>query len=210
MATRPGRAAISADEVRSLLASNRHRLDQTLSSRAIATVYTLDDGRAVCVYERGRGVLWQSGKELAEAFERRSVPRPASLPNVASFVSRVPQLISEFALLLSLPRERLDGTLQSLAVVDRALRRLGPKRVLAEDLFPGLVAYVGEVIRAHTDADWQLQGSGESAEPGLTDGKGRWRPLLGIFKEVLEHGRSASMYGFAQVEILAHRASSEK
>jgi hypothetical protein len=80
------------------------------------------------------------------------------LPQGPRFIEAVPSLIDELAGHLKLPRESLDGSFESLHVVDAALKKIRPRKRILEtpNFFAGIVAYTGEVMRKRTGGKWKL------------------------------------------------------
>ncbi|MBI3911833.1 MAG: hypothetical protein HY320_13000 [Armatimonadetes bacterium] len=116
------------------------------------------------------------------------------LPGGSSFPDCVPGLIDQLALRLRIPREQMDGSLDSLEVVDATLRRMEDAEGIAPDdpdLIAPVVAYVGEVLRKAVDGEWEMVFDKEHQvwEPYIVDKRGRrYNPWLEPCKALLEDG----------------------
>jgi hypothetical protein len=119
----------------------------------------------------------------------------------------VPELIDELSARLTLPPDALDRTVDSLALVDDAVRRLDPKKRMGGDLFDSLVAYVGEVIRASTDGVWEtrLASDRETSEPWVVARSGARHPPFAIVSQELDAGIDGSLRGALLGELAARR-----
>jgi hypothetical protein len=183
-------------------------IDHELSSMMRLTVYVGPDGGALLDLGEGRGRLYRSREELKrmyEAAERRiaSGPRLRSthLPMGPEFLQSIPDLVSRLPDLLRLPKGGLDLTIESLKAVDTAVHRFGRRRLLRPDVFPALVAYVVEAIRRANGGQWEMRPmeTGTDLEPVLIFPNGEVCKMLGIFEDLYEYGRKASLYAFAKV-----------
>jgi hypothetical protein len=116
-------------------------------------------------------------------------------------------MAAELPPLLGIKPELLDYTEGSLDFVDKAIRRLGSERIMTAEVFPSLMAYVGEVIRRQVHGAWELRSTdgGKRLEPEIVEITGGRHQLLRIYKELLEHGRTASMRAFVHVALRKHR-----
>ena len=177
-------------------------------------MYVLEDGGAVIVSKDGSGAHWFSCEELVSghravvkaALERKD-PLTELLPNPERFRTDVPTMVGELPTLLGIKSESLDYSEKSLDAVDRAIRRLGSERFMSGEVFPSLIAYVGEVIRRHVRGVWEIRSTSDGArlEPEIVEITGGRHQLLPIYKELLEHGRTASMRVFVHVALRKHR-----
>ena len=83
--------------------------------------------------------------------------------------------------------------------VEKALRRLSPEQLLTPEVFAPLTAYVGEVLRNKTNGRWEMRRATDTErtwEPWIVDPSGRAYAPFGIYKELLENGRSSSLRAF--------------
>jgi hypothetical protein len=185
-----------------LMKETPHVLDRELSigSGRIGNVFALADGRALIYAERGRSMLYPSRDELAAAlradYERIRQGYSALLdvlPQGESFAAAVPELLLEAPARLTVEdASALDFSMQSLALVDAAVRRLGRTKALSAEVFPWLVAYVGEVIRREVAQagrwEMRLEEDGLTWGPYIVDARGNLFPVLRFYKDLLEHG----------------------
>ncbi|MDI1433968.1 hypothetical protein QHF89_31005 [Polyangium sorediatum] len=161
----------------------------------------------------GRGTLYASRQELMEKLEElrnRPPERPfhmleGNLPQGPHFIEAVPSLLDELARTLKIPRESLDSSFDSLYLVEKALKKIRPKRRILEipNLFPGLVAYAGEVMRKATGGEWFLTEVGGSIhEPYVRYGPGgrTMNPWLELYKSITEPGPIA-LHVLVSVEV---------
>lgn len=132
-------------------------------------------------------------RAFAAAIEARTAKPPGhplgdAYPAGAGFIEAVEDLIAQLPAKLGIPAESLDGSVDGLAFVDRAVRRFGGQACLDDPiLLSGLVAYVGEVARGASGGSWQITGSGFEWEPVIVGDARTFRPFV-IFKEILESG----------------------
>jgi hypothetical protein len=191
------------------------RLDEELTRMAGLgiTVHLLVDGGAVVLLPDGSGRLWTSRDDLfrrvrqaTDAIETGTDEMAQLTPLDESFAAQVPELIARLRDLLSLDAEVLNLTEKSLAVVDKVIRKAGVERVLTPDLFPSLVAYVGEVIRVAIAGTWEVRydHSRRCWEPFVLFPDGSEYAALGIYDEIQENGRRVSLEAVAHVAISRH------
>ncbi|MDC3953512.1 hypothetical protein [Polyangium jinanense] len=167
----------------------------------------------------GRGDLYASRQELMQKREELrnrppEVPRhmlEGHLPQGPHFVEAVPSLIDELAKLLKIPRESLDSSFDSLQLVDKALKKVRPKKRILEipNLFPGLIAYTGEVMRKATGGEWWLnEVAGPIYEPYIRYGPGsRYMDAWGEMYKSITEPRALSVATIVYAE-LAHAGGS--
>jgi hypothetical protein len=137
----------------------------------------------------------------------RNDPLTDVLPDPERFPSEVDALVAKLPQLLRIDVSVLDFSEDSLDVIDSAIRRLGSERLLTGDVFPSFVAYVGEVIRRHVNGVWELSAPREGmlSAPDVVDVTGKRYSVLRIYKQLLEHGRDASMRAFVHAALRTHR-----
>jgi hypothetical protein len=115
-------------------------------------------------------------------------PLGTRFPGGMGFIEAVPSLIEDLPGKLKLRPKTLDGSVDGLSKVDRAVHRVGGQRCLDDpDMMAALVAYVGEVIRNVTGGDWAIDAERKHWEPVVAGPDGQRYATFGIFKEVLEH-----------------------
>lgn len=103
----------------------------------------------------------------SHAFEGRLASTP-------QFPDHVDRLISELSKALKIPESLLDQTVESILVVERAIRRHGRKRVAAGPLLDGVLAYVGSVVARQVEGTWTmlLAEQGQMLLPCIVDKDG--------------------------------------
>jgi hypothetical protein len=192
--------SVTKSEADALLAEENWTLDPE-NSDTLMQEYVSDRGEVLLVRKYGRSTLYASRKELIEK-RAESSKRPWSthvleglLPQGPRFIEAVPSLIDELAQHLKLPRESLDGSFESLHAVDAALKKIRPRKRILEtpNLFAGIVAYTGEVLRNETGGIWKLnEVAGDIHEPYIHFGEQNRRyinPFLEPYKAIAEHTR---------------------
>jgi len=205
---------LTARGLQNLLNRVMHRLDPELSSELECDVYVLEDGGAVLVARDGAAVHWYSCEELISGHRdslRRALERQDQLldvlPQPERFNRDVPSLVAALPALLRIDACLLDFSEGSLDALDSAIRRLGCERILVAEVFPSLVAYVGEVIRRQVNGSWEVRTTREGTrhEPDIVDPAGGRYGVLRIYKQLLEYGRTASMRAFVHSALTTHR-----
>jgi hypothetical protein len=192
------------------------RLDEELTRMAGMgiTVHLLADGAALVLLPDGAGRLWTSRDDLfrrvrraMDAVETGADEMAQLTPSDESFAAQVPELIARLPGQLGLDVEVLNLTEKSLAAVDTVIRKAGQERVLTPDLFPALVAYVGEVIRVAIAGTWEVRYDDRRRcwEPFVVFPDGAEYAALSIYDEILENGRRASLEAVAHVAIASGR-----
>jgi hypothetical protein len=157
---------------RRLLDETPHVLDRELSV-GTGKVFALADGRV-------------------ERIKQGYSPMLEILPQGEGFAAAVPELLREAPARLGIDASALDFTVESLSLLDAAVRRLGRMKAVSPEVFPWLLAYVGEVIRrtATVGGRWEmrLEEDGRTWIPWIIDARGNLFPVLGFYKDLLEHG----------------------
>ena len=206
------RKKLTAKAAGDLLSRVSHRRDAAMSREFMGDFFVLDDGGAVFLDSDGTGLHFYSYDEVVALYwddVRHAKEHKGSvaelLSDIKRFIDDLPALIAELPAALSVKPESLDFSEASLDLVDSAIRRLGRKRILMPNAFPSLTAYVGEVIRRYVEGTWTLRDVGNGlSEPDIVDATGSPCSLLRLYKELLEHGRNASMRAFVRSVVLLH------
>ena len=203
--TRPNSKALSRAEVKEMMrevkASAR---DERMSKRCLCDVYKLPSGSALLVLADGTGRVYGSYHDFEAFLDDNSAAKVFQelLPQQKYFVDDVAALVSKLPRLIGVDASYLDLSERSLRVVDEALRQFDESRILSAELFPSVLAYVGEVVRRGIDGEWQvLQQADGTWEPDIVDKRGNRCGLLRIYKELMEYQREASLTAFAYVTI---------
>jgi hypothetical protein len=156
--------------------------------------------------------LWDSRDELAAGQKKvltqvgggRSSWR-TELPQQEHFIDAMPELLRALPGLLDLDPVALDFNEASLGLVDVAVRRLGQQRVLTAEIFPSVLAYVGEVIRRAVGGRWEMRRDEKNDEwdPWVVAPDGRECPMLRIYKGILEEEEEEPVFlgAFASYQI---------
>jgi len=206
---------LNASQVQALLRDAPHTRHAELSQRLFHEFLIFADGRALLRLADGSGSLIESFDEFMEAREvgRRLMdtgpvhPLRLLIPESATFLERVPELLDTLPALLEVDGTALDLSEASLAVIDDGLRRNGSARFLTPELFPALTAYVGEVIRVATAGKWEMRfvEAEQVWEPWIIDPAGRAYSAFMFFKELHEYDESSSsVQGFVGGQLRAH------
>jgi len=153
--------------------------------------YVSDKGELLFIKDRGRSQLYESRQALRDAYaENRADTRRShhclegQIPQGPHFIEAVPALIDELAVFLKLPREKLDGTYESLEAVDAALKKVRPKRRILEtpNFFAAIIAYTGEVMRKAVNGVWWLRPAEDGVyEPHVLLEEGKFKDDLNPF-----------------------------
>jgi hypothetical protein len=152
---------VSGHELREYL---KLPVDKALSKPG-EEVRILPDGRVLWRLPAVRlARTWPSREAFTEERRRgeediaksRSAPHPAValLPPIDDFLRDVEAHARSLGPRLRIPDEALDGTVASLAAVDKALKRIPRAERPVPDLVTPLVAYVGEVFRKASGGRW--------------------------------------------------------
>jgi hypothetical protein len=193
----PKSRMVDANTAEFLLRDRNGQIDSTLRGRTTTRRYILDDGGALVLSPDGSGRHWESYRELmnwVEALDREAhtgsnMLHPL-LPLADEFIRHIPELVTSLPRLLRVDPASLDGTEESIAVIDIVVDELGSGHFSTPDVFQSVVAYVGEVIRRRIDGSWdvQLGQDGRTWEPDIIDRYGKKCSLLRLYNEILEHG----------------------
>lgn len=105
----------------------------------------------------------------------------ASMPQQEHFIQEIPQLLEALPGRLSMAPEKLDFTPASVGKLEWAVKRFGKMDCVAPEIFPCLLAYLGEILCRTTGAHWQLR---LSVQDGRT-----WEPWI-----VMPSGHSCQFF----------------
>lgn len=196
---------VTKAEVKALMAEGTWTRDPDNCDPYLCEAYVSERGEFLRVRPTGRGQLYASRQAfMAKLEELRNRPPEryshvleGNLPQGPHFAEAVPSLIDELARTLKIPRESLDNSFDSLRLVDDALKKIRPKKRILEipNLFPGLIAYAGEVMRKASGGEWWIneisETTGPMYEPYVRYGPGGryMNPWLEIYKSITEPGR---------------------
>ena len=103
--------------------------------------------------------------------------RPSVLTGInlygLEFEKHIPDLILSIAIQLKIPETKLDKSVESLDLIDKALDDKIINDDLYYDLYLPLVAYIGEVYIKNEGGKWTQQLKGETWEPYIVNKKGQ-------------------------------------
>lgn len=202
---------ISKARARELLASGEWHEDPELTSVLGFDSYQNDRGQALIILAGRTGANLCDNRDALLAYYQEAGEEPPThllegrFPYDASFPEEVPRLVNVLAVVLGVERSALDMTERSLDLVEDTVRRIGYEKFLSEDLFPALVAYVGEVIRNATEGRWHMERAGDVWEPWIRGRDGRTHPPFAIVFRELNAGERGSIRGAVNGQIRAHR-----
>ncbi|UQA60749.1 hypothetical protein [Polyangium aurulentum] len=197
---------IKRSEALALVAQGGWTRDPENDMSYVRDAYVSDRGELLFLNVHGRSILHESRKahmEHMEAFAKLPPPThilEGLLPQGPHFIESVPALVDELAVHLKLPRESLDGSFESMHVVDAALKKIRPRRRVLEipNFFACLVAYIGEVMRKESGGHWMLEEvAGGIYEPYIDIDLRRGlylNPFLEPYKTIYE-GRGGGLVG---------------
>jgi hypothetical protein len=212
---------IKRSDALALLAQGGWTRDSENDMSYVRDAYVSDRGELLFLMKHGRSIIYESRKahmEWGEAFDK--LPRSTHvleglLPQGPHFIEAVPSLVDELAGHLKLPREALDGSFESLHVVDEALKKIRPRRRILEtpNFFAGIIAYTGEVLRKESGGFWKLiEVGGDIHEPYIFLDEREFiyiNPFLEPYKAIAEHkrgGLAAIVAGLLMAKGLGDRA----
>lgn len=167
---KPTQPKLSKKQVRQILENNQWIKDVELSKKFWSEVYRLENGK-ILIVDSYNG----TGKEFTDDFVKHledsydSVSKKAeyqkgnehiladNFPYQENFITDVSNLVNQLAERFFISRSLLDNSLKSLRYIDTAIKRIGQLECLKEEIFPLLIAYVGEVIKQQTQGHWQMR-----------------------------------------------------
>lgn len=173
---------LSVKQVQKLIQSSGWSINNNLTIAIPDDIYTQaiysnPDGQVLAVLKDGIGRLYNSHKDWLlhlESLEQLRHQEPVliideRLPQGEDFALVAPNLVEQLARRLGIPLEQLDKSRSSLEIVDRAIRQKERDECLAAEIFAPLVAYLGEVIKNSTEAQWEMRlaSNGTTWEPWL-------------------------------------------
>jgi len=202
------RHPLPAKKVRELLQDNQWVKDEDLTQQMATLfkrlppselVYKHSDGRILYAFHDGNGNLYPSSDDyvlvlqgIKEMAGRK--PRHILAGHILSsedFIQHIPELIDQLTILLEIPKDKLNKSMDSLLEVETKVRRLGRAKCIVAPIFSAVVAYMGEIIIAQIpDSHWQMRVSSQVPdvwEPWIIDPQGRicnsWSDLYDMVSE---------------------------
>jgi len=210
----PRARRLSTKEMREILERTPHTVDADLAKLTVHKVFVLSTGGAVVRISDDDGILFEAHEELV-AFCRTQQARkqlgPRNTwsmvwPSTRDFVEEVPTLLSALPGLLAMGVSSVGFDEAGLLQVDRAVAKIGRQRVLSAELFPAVLAYVGEAIRRGIQGAWSTRRAGDGLlEPCIVGASGDTCNLVPLYKHLAEGPRTVSLQPFISAEISVHR-----
>ncbi|BAY56572.1 hypothetical protein NIES2135_34060 [Leptolyngbya boryana NIES-2135] len=160
-------------------------------------IYEHDDGQILTFpsaqilkqpFSKLKGALLYSSLECYQAqYEFRSKHMLAGLlPQQNKFIEAIPKLCTKLGTQLAIPEQYLDKSEASLKHVEWAIKRHGKRNCLNSEVFPSLLAYIGEVICHETHISWKMNlREGEIWEPWLVASDGcKYEFFVDLYKQL--------------------------
>lgn len=159
---------LSKKQTAELLKNHKWKIYPELKSN-LSDVYELEDGRVLLVSRRTQPtatqyhsldsflLLRRYWNQKFKALKGNEHILTENFPYQENFINEVPHLVNQLAERFTISDSLLDNSLKSLRHVDKAIKRIGQLESLKEDIFPLLIAYVGEVIKQQTGGCWQIR-----------------------------------------------------
>ena len=201
MSKKSSSKGLSAKRVKGLVQASDWFLDSDLMTRLPAdiyvnAIYSRPDGHTLVVLKDGAGRLynsqedWLSHLASLEHLQHQEAVHilQERLPQGQDFVRSIPSLVEQLSRKLHMPIERLDKSRVSLELVDQVIRQKERDECLSPEVFPPLVAYVGEVVRSSTNLDWEMRlaSNGATWEPWLVSPNQSFSIASMIYDELSE------------------------
>jgi hypothetical protein len=132
-------------------------------------IYTNIDGRSLLVTPDGNGLLYLAGNRPPVDGETINILEGCftKITKKADFINSINSMIDALALLLKIPRDKLDGSIESLSYIDTFLYKKGKRKGLEPEIFELLIVYFGEVLRVATNSRWVVHDDNEHKNPGF-------------------------------------------
>lgn len=204
---------LSAKQVQVLIQSSGWFINNDLTTRIpadiyIDSIYSHTDGQTLAILRDGAGRLYDSHEDWLlhlASLEQLQHQEPMQilnerLPQGQDFARIAPGLVEQLARELDIPVELLDRSRSSLELVDQAVHKKERDECLAPEVFAPLVAYLGEVIKSNTDAQWdmRLASNGITWEPWLVSSS-RSFPIASMVYDELSEEPDCSISAIADV-----------
>ena len=186
---------LSESEIQELLAVETPVIDEELSQLTQLDAYQFGDGRILFLFEGEptTGALWDSRASVLHSL-REGAAEPEDhvltgrFPAGQGFPERIPARLAKLADVLELADDDLDFSLGSLKTIDARLKeRCKPEDRLNGVLFPGLVAYLGEVVRQRVNGTWEMRHASHADvwEPWIHSPDGReFAPFVCLYEQL--------------------------
>lgn len=143
---------IAREQLVEILQVNEAVLDDALAAMLkVPMAYTLNDASIIVVPETNNPILY-TYEEMLRLFKKTSDHFLTK-----DFISNAPEISFKLSTLLCISLDSLDGTVESLALIDTALRKVGIGNTNEDELIDPLVAYFGQVLVNYTNGQWKLK-----------------------------------------------------
>jgi hypothetical protein len=207
---------ISKKNVKALVQSSDWHLDADMTARASAVVpgnviYSCLDGRVLKVLVDEVGQLFNNKEDwatdMAEIEAIAAAPSMShvldgKLPHKQGLAEASGELAQRLYGQLNLNSTLLDGSLESLKNVDRAIKKVDQSECLSPQIFEPLLAYIGEVVKSiDPTTHWEMRKldnppGEETWEPWLVVSQQKFPIFIWLYDELYEH-RKASTHSLA-------------
>jgi hypothetical protein len=152
---------LSAKEIAALKQSGVPNLEMNARLPTLDS-FTLPDGRILVVSSETGAILYATVNELEDVLARvgptgRRVHYLEGRDLGEDFLSRVPALLDRCRTWVEDNGGRFELSLEGLEAMDIICERLGRESCLESELYPMLVAAVGEVMRRSKNGRWQVR-----------------------------------------------------
>jgi len=204
---------VSKQQVKELLQEEGWTKDEAFSRRSASeSVYLHTDGRVLEAIVPGPGLLYIGIRQFTLELERVEKLKSMGaqhilkgrLPYGEGFPQHVPALIDQLAVRFKIPREELDGTVESLTKIDEKIKRYGKRKTFESDLFAIILAYAGEVLRLRTNGQWLMrldEIDNETWEPIIVGSNGNYYAFFLHIYEQFEERAGVSTRSAIEMEI---------
>jgi hypothetical protein len=206
---------VSKKEVKAILNKQNGILDSEFKKKYYIELYILNSNKALMDFE-SHGFMFESKSEALNYIEKinqktQTGSTNSILENIykfdLSFLERIKDIERE--LFNNIKINEVEYSDKELRYIDEEINKLLKKGVTADILFPLLVAYSGEYIKAKTDQSrWILieESFSKRFEPHLVDRNGHvYNPAYIVYKELYEYYPAEgkiSLFDHIQIELL--------
>jgi hypothetical protein len=189
---------LTEGELRALLSEETPVPDKSLSELTLLDAYAFSDGRILFLFdaEPPTGTLWPSRERVLQSLSEQIKPAEMHIleglqPQGQSFPKHIDEFVSKLAELTTLSSEELDYSVESLDLLDSQIKeRFEPEKRLGAQIFPCLVAYLGEVVRQSVDGIWEMRRASHADvwEPWVRSPDGReFAPFVCVHDQIVNH-----------------------
>jgi hypothetical protein len=149
-------------------------------------VYGLKDYRIIAVKKNGEIIIY--GREQVLWFDKQDEALRLEVLEL-SFLEKVPEKAGELPGLLGIGAGDLDGSRESIHLLDSVLADLEERGELDENsLFSSTVAYCGQILVRYTDGHWSLEKKGRDTRLFIVTADKRKIPIAEIITSQFING----------------------